>query len=92
MADPAPDSDEIRDILRTIELYEDDEVCDSATIVVETGLDRATVDYVLEYLWREDQIECRTMKNGDQTMLTGIRWVLPERSRRWGERGRYESR
>lgn len=68
MDNPAPEH-----ILRTIELYEDDEVCDSPIIGLETGLDRAEVDEVLQYLRRADRIECRAMKASDGSeILTGI--------------------
>ena len=53
--------------------------------MVETGLDRAIVDGVLVYLWREDRIECRAMRSGDgREILMGIRRVLEGRERRWG--------
>jgi hypothetical protein len=88
---PMPDPEDIKDVLRTIELYEDDMVCDSAIIVVETGFDRATVDEVLDYLWRVDRIECRAMgSDGGSEALVGIRRVLDCRERRWGQWGRYQ--
>ena len=43
-SDSELDPEDVTDVLRVIELYEDDEVCDSPIIVVEIGLDRATVD------------------------------------------------
>jgi len=71
-------------------LYEDDIVCEALIIVVETGLDRATVDEVLDYPWREDRIECRVMNlEGDGRGLTGIWRVLEGRERRWGDWGHY---
>ena len=64
-------------------------MCDSPVIVVETNLDRATVDAILEDLWREDRIECRAMDDGEgHAILTGIRRVIDGRGRRWGEWGR----
>ena len=85
-----PDPEDIMTILTINSLYEDDEVCDSPILVVESGFDRAEVDAVLEYLWREDRIECRRMRSGDGSeMLTGIRRVLEGRERRWGGWGRY---
>jgi hypothetical protein len=87
-----PNSEKISDILTIIQVYEDDdEVCDSPLLVAESGLDREEVDAVLEYLWREDRIECRRMRavDGNQ-MLTGIRRVVEGRKRRWGQFGRYQ--
>lgn len=75
----------------TIELYEDEEICDSPILVVETGFDRAEVDVVLQYLWRDDRIECRRMTATEGSeMLTGVRRVLESRERRWGEFGGYQ--
>ena len=88
-SDSELDPEDVTDVLRVIELYEDDEVCDSPIIVVEIGLDRATVDEVLDYLWRADRIECRVMRADGESMLTGIRRVVEGRERRWGEWGRY---
>lgn len=84
--------EDISDILTVIELYEDDEVCDSPIIVVETGLDQATVDEVLDYLWRAARIECRVMRSEGESMLTGIRRVVVGRERRSGEWGRVSDR
>jgi hypothetical protein len=82
----------ITSILRKIHLSEDDEVCNSPILVVETGFDRTEVDVVLEYLWQADRIECRRMTAADGSeMLTGIRRVLEGRERRWGDWGRYQS-
>ena len=90
MTDSVPYPQDIQDVLRTIELYEDDAVCDSEVIVVETGLERSTVDTVLDQLWREDRIECRAFGwGGYPPLMTGIRRVMPDRDRRWGEHGRY---
>ena len=50
---------DVMKVLTVIEMYEDDEVCDSPILVVETGFDRAEVDEILDYLWRADRIECR---------------------------------
>ena len=75
-------------VLTIIELYEDDEVCDSPILVVETGFDRTEVDEILDYLWRADRIECRRMTAADGgEMLTGIRRVLEGRERRRGSGG-----
>ena len=52
--DPVLDPEDIKTILRIIEWYEDDEVCDSPILVVESGFDQTEVNEVLEYLWRED--------------------------------------
>jgi len=76
---------DVMTVLTIIELYEDDEVCDSPILVVETGFDRTEVDEILDYLWRADRIECRRMTADDGSeMLTGIRRVLEGRERRWG--------
>lgn len=69
------DSEDIMTILRVIELYEDDQICDAPILVVESGFDRWEVDEILDQLWREDQIECRAMTSGNEPMLTGIRRV-----------------
>ena len=45
-----------QDLLRIIELYEDDEVCDSPILVIESGFNRTEVDDVLKYLWLVDRI------------------------------------
>ncbi len=89
VAESELDPEDVSDVLHVIESYEDDEVCDSPIIVVEIGLDRATVDRVLDYLWRADRIECRVMSADGKSMLTGIRRVVEGRERRWGEWGRY---
>ena len=63
------DHEDVTDILRTIELYEDDEDCedcDGPIIVVETGLDRAEVDEILQYLWRADRMECRSTRTATE--------------------------
>ena len=89
-ANLVPYPEAIKTILAIISLYEDDEVCDSPILVVESGFDRAEVDEVLDYLWQEDRIECRRMRSADGSeMLTGIRRALEGRERRWGEWGRY---
>ena len=50
--------EEVKDVLAVIGLYEDgDEDCNNALIDHETGLNSSTVDEVLEYLWKSDQIE-----------------------------------
>ena len=91
--DPVPDPQDTQDVLRTIELYEDDAVCDNDIIVVETGLDRSTVDTALGHLRREDRIECRAFGwVGYPPLMTGIRRVIPDGDRRWGEHGRYKAR
>jgi hypothetical protein len=47
-----------QDVLAVIGLYEDGEGdCNNALIDEETGLDSTTVDEVLDYLWKRDQIE-----------------------------------
>ncbi len=63
-ADRVPDPEDIKTILRIIELYEDDEVCDSPIIVVESGSMGPKWIRTLEYLWREDLIECRRHDGG----------------------------
>lgn len=63
--DLVPDPEGVMTILTIISPYEDDEVCDSPILVVESGFDRTEVDEVLDYRWREDRIECRSTRAGD---------------------------
>ena len=52
------DPDDVKDVLAVIGLDEDGtQDCNNAVLDHETGLTSATVDEVLEYLWKSDQIE-----------------------------------
>ena len=84
------DPDDVKDVLAVIGLYEDgSEDCNNAVLDHETGLDPATVDAVLEYLWESDQIEGILTLGGRRPSLDSLRRVLPDRDRLWGEDGRY---
>lgn len=93
-AEWVPRPEDVQNVLRTIELYEDrSEDCDNELVGVETGLDWATADTILGQLWRADRIECRAFGwTGYPPLMKDIRRVIPGRERRWGEHGRYGSR
>ena len=85
-----PNSDDVKDILAVIGLFEDgDEDCNNVLLDHETGLDSTTVDEVLDFLWKSDQIEGIMTLGGRHPSLDDIRRVLPDRPRLWGEDGRY---
>ncbi len=87
-----PNPDDVKDVLSVIGLYEDgDEDVNNALIDEETGLDPTTVDEVLDYLWRSDQIEAIMTLGPRHPSLDDIRRVLPDRERLWGEDGRRQS-
>jgi len=87
------DPEDVKDVLAIIGLYEDgDEDCNNALIDHEAGLDLATVDEVLDYLWKTDQIEGIMTLGGRNPSLDSIRRVLPDRERLWGDDGRYQPR
>src|SRR5664280_269512 len=85
------DLDAVKDVLAVVGLYEDsDRDCNNALIDHETGLDPATVDQVLEYLWRTERIEGIMTLGGRNPSLDSIRRVLPNRERLWGDDGCYQ--
>ena len=85
------DLDAVKDVLAVVGLYEDsDRDCNNAPIDHETGLDPATVDQVLEYLWQIERIEGIMTLGGRNPSLDSIRRVLPDRERLWGDDGRYQ--
>jgi hypothetical protein len=85
------DLDAVKDVLAVVGLYEDsDRDCNNALIDHETGLDPATVDQVLEYLWRTERIEGIMTLGGRNPSLDSIRRVLPDRERLWGDDGCYQ--
>src|SRR5664279_4318630 len=85
------DLDAVKDVLAVVGLYEDsDRDCNNALIDHETGLDPATVDQVLEYLWQGERIEGIMTLGGRNPSLDSIRRVLPDRERLWGDDGRYQ--
>lgn len=85
-----PSADDVNDVLAVIGLHEDgDEDCNNLLLDHETGLDPATVDEILDSLWRADQIEGILTLGGRHPSLDDIRRVLPDRERLWGEDGRY---
>ena len=84
--------EEVKDVLAVIGLYEDgDEDCNNALIDHETGLKSSTVDEVLEYLWKSDQIEGVMIVGGRNPSLDDVRRVLPDRERLWGDEGLYQA-
>jgi hypothetical protein len=86
-----PKPDDVMDVLAVIGLHEDsDEDCNNALLDDETGMDPKTVDEVLDYLWKTDQIEGIMTLGGRNPSLDDIRRVLPDRERLWGEDGRYQ--
>ena len=85
------DPEAVKDVLAVIGLYEDsDRDCNNALIDHETGLRSATVDEVLEDLWRTERIEGIMTLGGRNPSLDSIRRVLPDRERLWGDEGRYQ--
>jgi hypothetical protein len=87
-----PNPDDVKDVLAVIGLHEDgDEDCNNTVIDHETGLSPSTVDEVLEYLWKSDQIEGIMTGGGRSPSLDDLRRVLPGRERLWGNEGRYRS-
>jgi hypothetical protein len=83
------DPEDVKDVLAVIGLYEDaDQDCNNVLIDYETGLDSATVDEVLDHLWKTDQVEGIMTFGGRNPSLDGLRRVLPERNRLWGTDGR----
>ena len=84
--------EEVKDVLAVVGLYEDgDEDCNNALIDHETGLNSSTVDEVLEYLWKSDQIEGVMIVGGRNPSLDDVRRVLPDRDRLWGDDGWYQA-
>lgn len=91
MMERTPKTDDVKDVLAVIGLYEDgDEDCNNALLDLETGLDPATVDEVLDFLWRTDRIEGIMTLGGRHPSLDEIRRVLPDRPRLWGADGMYQ--
>ncbi len=87
-----PRVDDIQDVLVVIGLHEDeDRDCDNALIDQETGLDSATVDAVLDELWRTDRIEAIRGPGDRVPSLVKIRRVLADRERLWGDDGTYRA-
>ena len=81
-------TDDAKDVLAVIGLCEDgDEDCNNALIDFESGLNPATVDEVLDYLWKSDQIEGIMTPGGRNPSLVGILRVLPDKERQWGDDG-----
>jgi hypothetical protein len=79
--------DDAKDVLAVIGLHEDaDEDCNNALIDLESGLNLATVDEVLGYLWKSNQIEGIMTPGGRNPSLVGILRVLPGRDQLWGTR------
>ena len=92
MTEMKPSSDEVKDVLAVIGLYEDgNEDCNNVLLDHETGLDPVTVDEVLEFLWKSDQVEGILTLGGRSPSLDDVRRVLPDRERLWGEDGRYQA-
>ena len=64
--------------------------CDNLSIDIETGLDPDIVDATLGLLWSQDLIEAMPSWSDRRPSLTGIRRVIPDRPRLWGEMGRFK--
>jgi len=89
---PMPNPDDIQNVLAVIGLYEDgDEDCNNHLLDHETGLDPATVDEILDHLWKADRIEGILTLGGRNPSLDDLRRILPDRPRLWGEDGRYRT-
>jgi hypothetical protein len=87
-----PNPNDVKDVLAVVGLHEDaDDECNNALIDHETGLEAATVDQVLDHLWKTGQIEGIVTLGGRNPSLDNIRRVLPERERLWGDDGRYQA-
>jgi len=85
------DRDVVQDVLAVVGLYEDsDQDCNNALIDRESGLDPATVDEVLGYLWEQGRIEAIKTLGARYPSLDNIRRVLPDREQLWGDDGRYQ--
>ena len=55
-----PGPQDVQIVLAVISEYEDENAtCSSYVLDWETGLDPATVDEVIDYLWTADMVECR---------------------------------
>jgi hypothetical protein len=78
-------------VLSSLELHEENGVCDSNVIVRQTGLDRSTVDMVLGHLWRGKRIDCLGGgRSGLAPIMSKIRRLTKQTDRRLGERARYK--
>jgi hypothetical protein len=90
-ATPSPEAVQV--VLSVISEYEDEPaVCSNYVVDWETGLDPATVDDVLEYLWMADMIECRPSTGHSRfPSAADMRRVRPDGQRLWGPWGRYRS-
>jgi hypothetical protein len=87
-----PSAEDETDVLVVIGLHEDsDQDCSNQVIDAETGLDPATVDAVLDHLWRTDRIEAIRTDGNRSPSLDKIRRVLADRERLWGDDGRFEA-
>jgi hypothetical protein len=84
MANP----DNVKDVLAVIGLYEDGDIdCNNALLDRETGLCSATVDEVLDYLWRMDQIEGVTVSGDRNPSLDDVRARAAREGDAVGRRG-----
>jgi hypothetical protein len=87
-----PSVEDLTDVLVIIGLHEDSEQdCNNQLIDDETGLDPATVDAVLDHLWRTDRIEAIVGDGNRNPSLGKIRRVVEDRERLWGDDGRFEA-
>ena len=90
MSEPIPDPDDIKDVLFVIKVNESVD-CDIPLIDRDTGLDSFTVDTVVEYLWRTNQIEGIPVPGMRWPNLVGMLRVVKGRPRLWGEEGEWRS-
>jgi hypothetical protein len=87
-----PSADDVKDVLVIIGLHEDsDQDCNNELIDGETGLEPATVDAVLDHLWKTDRIEAIRAGGDRSPSLEKIRRVLTDRERLWGDDGKFEA-
>jgi hypothetical protein len=86
-----PSPQDVQIVLAVISEYEDENAtCSSYVLDWETGLDPATVDEVIDYLWTEDMVECRVSSSQSrQPAASDVRRVMVDRERLWGPWGRY---
>ena len=86
-----PSPQDVQIVLAVICEYEDENAtCSSDVLDWETGLDPATVDEVIDYLWTADMVECRVSSSlSRQPAASDVRRVMVDRERLWGPWGRY---
>ena len=86
-----PSPQDVQIVLAVICEYEDENAtCSSDVLDWETGLDPATVDEVIDYLWTADMVECRVSSSLSRPpAASDVRREMVDRERMWGPWGRY---